>query len=104
VHKRVFDNDPLRKQLEAKTIQTIQTFFTREALSISELTSELRRVYSGDVLSVYVTGLGGNNNANAITLLNANERCSLKKRVHILDSGEFTVREDVTIDFFEHTT
>ena len=53
---------------------------------------------------MYVTGLGGNNNANAITLLNANERCSLKKRVHILDSGEFTVREDVTIDFFEHTT
>lgn len=99
---RVYDNDDLRQQLELKTIQTIQAFFTKESLSISELTNSLRSVYAGDVVSILVTGLGGGNNANAITLLNANERCSLKKKVAVLDNGEFTVREDVTIDFFEH--
>lgn len=104
VHTRVYDNAPLRSQLEFKTIQTIQDFFTQEALSISELINRLRSVYAGDVVSVQVNGLGGANNANAITMLNANERCSVKKRVTVLDNGEFTVREDVIIDFFNHST
>jgi hypothetical protein len=102
VHERIFDNDPLRTQLESKTIQTIQAFFTNEQLSVSELINQLRAAYAGDVASIQVSGLGGANNASAVTLLNTNERLSLKKEVFILDSGEFTVREAVTVDFFKH--
>lgn len=101
VHKRVFENTKLRKELERKTIQVIYDFFDRDVISISDLTDLLHVAYGQDVISVVVTGLGGTD-SNAITLLNANERLSLKKRVFILETGEFTVREDVSVDFFNH--
>lgn len=104
VADRVADNVALVAQLEKKTIQVIQEFFGREVLTTSDLTAELQRVYAGDVISISVTGLGGGNNASAITLTNANERCSVKKRVFILNNGEFTVREDISVDIFKHVS
>lgn len=102
VSPRVNDNDKLRTELERKTIEVIYNYFANEVISISDLTDKLRAVYGSDVLSVTVTGLGGELNANVITLVNPSERLSIKKKVVILENGEFTVREDVPIDFFVH--
>ena len=103
VHAHVNDNVELIEQIKKKTIQVIDESFKSEVITVSDLVRNLQAAYAGDVLSVHVSGLAGALNANAVTLINANERFSLKKRVFILDNGEFTVREVVTIDIFNHT-
>ena len=103
VAPRTFENTKLRSELERKSISVIYDFFSREVVSISDLLDALRVVYGSDVISVSVTGLGGSNDAAAITMINANERLSIKKKVTILESGEFTVRESVAVDFFNHS-
>lgn len=100
--KGVQNNPSLKREIEIKVIETIDKYFANEVISVSELTQTLKQVLSDDVLSVSVSGLAGSYHANAMTMVHANERISLKKKVVILDSGEFTVREDVAVEIFEH--
>lgn len=101
VHKRVYENTNLRKDLERKTIEVIYNFLDRDVVSVSDMTDELRAIYGDDVVSVSVSGLGGG--ADVVSILNTNERLSLRKWLTLLDSGELTVREAITVDFFNHT-
>lgn len=103
VQKRVFENTALTKELKRMTIEIIYRFLDREVVAISDLIDELRGAYAGDVVSIAVTGLAGGN-ADVVTLLKPNERLSLKKVLTVLENGDLTVREAVTIDIFNHTT
>ena len=103
VQKRVFENNVLTKELKRKTIEIIYRFLDREVVAISDLIDELRAAYAGDVVSIAVTGLAGGS-ADVVTLLKPNERLSLKKVLTVLENGDLTVREAVTIDIFNHTT
>lgn len=103
VGKVVAASDELKQQLRLNTIRTINNYFNRQVISISELTKELREVYGGDVIDVRVSGLGGEaNNFPVVTLMNETDRLSIGKSLVNRSDGVMVVEEDIQIEFVRH--
>lgn len=95
----VFENTELRDALTSVTIGVIDAHFKKATVSVSAITAELRQRYGNDVISVSLHGLGGVRSLEVITLLEESERCSIRKKLAALPTGQLIVREDVTVDF-----
>jgi hypothetical protein len=102
VTKAVFNNTALRDRLEKTSIQTINTQLKQATISIDSMTAALREVYSNDVISVQLSGLGGTLNLPALTILDDANRCSIRKRLVALSDDSLIVEEDVSISFVLH--
>lgn len=103
VAKVVYEDMSLREQLKTRTIREINDYFSRDTISISELTDRLRSVYSGDVIDVRVTGLGGAaNNFPVVTITNEMDRLSIAKQLVSRPDGVLVVEEDISVDFVRH--
>ena len=59
-------------------------------------------IYGNDAISVTVDGLGGSSNIQTVTMLNENERCSIRKKLVSLPNNVLIVEEDVNISFILH--
>jgi hypothetical protein len=102
VNSAVYKNEDLRKFLTTATIRTLDNLMNQSVISNSKIITALKEVYSGDVISVAIQGLGGGNRVETITLLNEGDRCSIGKKLQSLPNGERIVVEDININFIEH--
>lgn len=102
VSKTVYANTELRQRLAKATITTISEQLKNATVSIDGITTALRTQYGNDVISVQLSGLGGNLNLPALTLTDEADRCSIRKRLVALPDDSLIVEEDVTIDFIQH--
>lgn len=100
VSSSVFNNPLLKSTISKATIKTIDTILQDSVISISDMVIRLMEVYGGDVISVSVEGLG--NGLQTVSLLNENERCSIRKRLTALPNSDLIVEEDVNISFILH--
>lgn len=98
----VSNNDDFRKQIQNKTILIISQHLEKTVVSISDITSELRRIYGDEVLDVRITGLGGASNFPMVTIMNDTDRLSIGKRLVARPDGILLVEEDVTFNFIRH--
>lgn len=101
VSSSVFNNTTLRDQLNLLTIKTINTAIQQPVISISNIQEALTAAYGSSVISFNVSGLGGSNNYNALTLPNNNESLSLNKILSIQEDGTIVVSEDVIINYID---
>lgn len=97
------DNN-LREQYQFNTILTIGQQLKNNTVSIDAMIQALRAVYDSNVISFNVKGLGGANNYDTVTIANLNESLSLNKVLSVQEDGTITVKEDVTINFFNYQT
>jgi hypothetical protein len=102
VSNPVYQNTELRESLTKATIATIDLLLKEQTISISTITSQLRQVYGNDVISLTVSGLGGEANLAALTVINSGERCNIRKRLVKLPDDKLIVSEDVTVDFIRY--
>lgn len=102
VSKQVYENSALCMSITNTTIKTLDTYLKRETVSVSAIVSALKSVYGEDVISISLTGLGGAMNLNALTVLSAGDRCSVKKRLSSIGDGKLIVQEDVNVEFVQH--
>lgn len=102
VKKNVFLNNDLRKKIEKSTIKTIDSLLSEGTISDSDIISNLKQIYSDDVIGIKLKGLGGNNEIIALSVLDESRRCSLKKRLVAQSDNSIMVEEDVTINFIKH--
>ena len=102
VNKQVYENSALCMSLTNSTIKTIDEHLKKETISMSAIVSSLERVYGDDVISLSITGLGGDMNLNALTVLSTGDRCSIRKRLANIGDGKLIVQEDVNVEFVKH--
>jgi hypothetical protein len=102
VNKQVYENSALCMSLTNSTIKTIDEHLKKETISMSAIVSSLERVYGDDVISLSITGLGGDMNLDALTVLSTGDRCSIRKRLANIGDGKLIVQEDVSVEFVKH--
>lgn len=102
VSASVYSNLELRERLSKTTISTISQGLDNTTVSLDALTTDLRKAYGNDVISVQVAGLGGAAAYPAVTLLHEADRLSIRKRLTAQADGSLIVEEDVTCNFVRH--
>lgn len=102
VNSRVLSNIPLKNALSRATISLIDSSFTNQVISVSDLTSSLKDIYGDDVITVTINGLAGVNDAKTITMLNDSDRCSIGRRLTALPNNTRIVEENIDISFILH--
>lgn len=102
VTKAVYANADLRERLMKATISTISEQLKGTTVSLDSITTALRAQYGNDVISVQISGLGGDLNLPALTITDDADRCSIRKRLAALPDDSLIVEEDITIDFIQH--
>lgn len=98
----VYANAPLRAQLQLATIRTISEQLRSTTVATSSILRALLTAYGGDVIDVQVSGLGGEDNLSALTMLDEGERCSIRKRLIAQADDSLVVQEDLVFNFVRH--
>lgn len=102
VNGGTYANSDLKNQLVRKTVKILSDHMRRQVVSISDAISDLRDAYGTDVINVKVEGLGGGLNLPALTVLDARNRCSVRKRLVAQPDESLIVEEDVVVNFVRH--
>lgn len=102
VRPEVYKNSELRTILTKTTIKTIDNLLKKPTISVSEITSVLRSNYGSDVISLKLTGLGGDMNLETLTVINESDRCSIRKRLIKLPDDKLIVQEDIDCIFINY--
>ena len=103
VNKEVFENSELRDNLSNTAIRVIDSGLRNILVSVADIVTSLQTAFGGDVLAMQLSGLGGQLNLPAFTIIDSSERASLRKRLSALPNNKLIAVEDVVIDFVRHT-
>jgi len=76
----------------------------KDIITNSNILDALKETFGEDVIGIDISGLGGNERTEVITVLNDAKRLSLKKRLVAQGDGSLIVEEDVTCDYVRHDT
>lgn len=103
VSKEVNNNAKLKDNLTTTAIRYIDAELKNSTVSMSSIVNGLVKAFGNDVIAFTVNGLGGSGNYDAFTSLDDRQRCAIKKRLFAQPNGELIVREDVNVEFIQHT-
>lgn len=98
----VYRNEELRDALRLKTIKLLDTYLKNPIISSSQMVTALRAIYADDVVSVRLSGIGGDANLETLKMKNDSDRLSIKKKLVKLPDDKLIVQEDVTIEFIKN--
>jgi hypothetical protein len=97
-----YANIELRNILSQLAIDTISQVLERKIVTINDIVSKLTASSGDDVIAVDVKGLGGEEDYQAVTVVDDSARLSIKKRLISLPDNTLTVEDDVEIFFIRH--
>lgn len=97
------DNNPLLKESLIRTsIKTIDANIKGLTTAVSAIEYALRNQYGSDVIDVKLSGLGGANEFDTITVIDKANRLSIKKNLVAQPDNQLIVKEAVTVEFIKH--
>ena len=102
VNKAVYNNESLRDNITNTSILVIDSCLKKALVSLDDIISTLKTNLGSDVLAINLSGLGANRDIPAFTVVNNENRASLKKKLISLPNKSLIVTEDVTVKFIEH--
>lgn len=97
-----YQNLDLRKVLTTTAINVISNELTKTTVTMDNMIATLKNSVDSSVISVNVTGLGGDEKLNALTILDESTRCSINKKIRVLANETTTVEDDVAVSFLLH--
>lgn len=97
-----YDNVDLRSDLSRTAVAVINQTLDETTVSVATMARRIKERVSDDVLDVVVTGLGGDENFEMLSLEDDSSRLGIRKRLEVLPNGELTVQDDVSIEFIRH--
>jgi len=95
-------NVELRSELTRTAVSVINGALDEETISVATMSRRIKDQVGDDVLDVVVSGLGGDNNFEMLSLLDDSTRLGIRKRLDVLPNGDLTVQDDVTVEFIRH--
>ena len=97
-----FDSLELRTPLTEQAISTIAEGLKKTTVSLTEIASTLAARLGGDILSVEITGLGGDEEVATATVVDSSNNLTIRKKLVTLSNGELMVVDDVDVEFIRH--
>lgn len=97
-----FRDVALKTALEATARSVISKAFASAQVTISGIVTEILAKVGSDAITVTVSGLGGDAELAALTLVDETARLSVKKKLSALSNGQLTVIEDIQVAFLNH--
>jgi hypothetical protein len=98
----VYSNSDLQNQLVKTTISTISTQLENATVADSALKVALMKIYGEDVIDCEVAGLGGSGSISVMTVIDASNKLSIRKRLFAQSDNSLIVQEDVSVNFIQH--
>ncbi len=95
----VYNNSELCDRLTVTSVNIIGQQLQQSTISVDAITTALRASYGDDVVSVQLLGLGGSNNLQAFTVIDAGSSCSIAKQLVAQPDNTLIVSENVTVNF-----
>lgn len=100
VYDRVYDDAELRQDISNRTIKILDEYIARTTVNTTEIMEALRASYDDTVVSLNVSGLGGEANYRVLVLAAEENRMCLKKALSLQQDNTLIIGEDVQISFF----
>lgn len=97
-----YTNQELRQSIIETTSRVINRVLQRSTVSVSEMVKQLEAELGSDVVAIDITKLGPLRDIAAYTAVDEATRCSVKRNLQVLPNGDYTVVEDITVDFVRH--
>lgn len=97
-----WNNETLKSGLRTTIIQQLAADFKGNRVAPLDTAEAIKNKSGSEVITVRVSGLGGDKNYPLITLADGSGRLSVRKKLTALPDGTFTVEEDVDIQFLKH--
>ncbi|WJJ54907.1 virion structural protein [Xanthomonas phage RTH11] len=94
----------LRTALTNAAISVIHEQLQNSVVSISGIISALQLQVSGDSIAVQVSGLGGADGYDTVTLIDHSARLSIRKKAVAKADGTIGVEDDVMVAFVQHSS
>jgi hypothetical protein len=98
----VYSNSDLQNQLVKTTISTISAQLENATVADSALKVALMKIYGEDVIDCEVSGLGGSASISVMTVIDASNKLSIRKRLFAQSDNSLIVQEDVSVSFIQH--
>jgi len=103
VSNNVYGDINIRNNIINKTVNILNNAVAGTTIAISNIIDTLKATFGTGVIAVSVTGLGGKNNYDIVTLVNDQDALSLNKILVELNDGSLIAVEDVTVNFYDHS-
>lgn len=103
VTESAYKNTDLRQTLETSTRDILVTMLGRTTITHSDIIARLKENAGDDVISIEVSGLGGESNYTTLSVQDDAVRLSLGKRLVVLANRLLAVEDDIDIAFLRHT-
>jgi len=97
-----YSNLELRNSLTDMAIETVSDILTRKIVAVNDMVYKLSAASGDDVIAVNVVGLGGDENYQAVTVVDDSARLSVKKKLVSLPDNTLTVEDDIEVLFIRH--
>lgn len=99
VRKDIFENADIRNALRRATIKVLDAAVSESTINMTAIKDSLRKVYGASVDAFEVTGLGGSENYQLVTVASNEYRLCLKKRLEMEADRSLVVKDDVIVEF-----
>ena len=100
--REVYDNAYLRQVLVNTTRQVVADAFLSKRITKNEILSQLTAAAGENAIAIDFNGLGGYLNLSALTLVQDNERCAIRKRLERHTDGSIRIVDSLSIQFLQH--
>lgn len=101
VNERVYKDNELRETLINKTVVVLDEEISKTVVNITEIERALTEAYMGAVVSLKVSGLGGDKNYRVLSLAAEENRMCLKKILKLQQDNSLIIGEDVDVKFYQ---
>jgi hypothetical protein len=98
----VYSNSDLQNQLVSTSISTIAAQLENATVAGTAIKVALQATYGEDVIDCELVGLGGSSSIFVLTVLDASNKCSIRKRLFAQSDNSLIVQEDCSVTFIQH--
>lgn len=96
-------NLALREDLVTIATRQINQALQNDVVSTTQIASDIHSQISDQVIDVTISGLGGQEQYNVLTIQEKSALLGIQKRLTVLSDNTLTVQDDISFHFIQHT-
>lgn len=98
-----YQSDELKSVLEALTKSILTVQLSKKTISVTNIANSIMNVSDEAVIAVVVSGLGGSNNYELVTIRDDDVAMMIKKDALVLPDTTITIEDSIVFEWVKHT-